>query len=139
MNSLPEKLRAAIGQHPAIFGHIFGSYSKGSASQLSDLDVAVYFDPQLSKYARHRARMNLITLCQEVIPDTRVDLVVLNDVPPILGFEIIKYGKMIFDLDPTVRQSVEERMIMNYLDFKPFSDKFNFWQTETILESKASD
>ena len=82
--------------------------------------------------------MNLITLCQEVIPDTRVDLVVLNDVPPILGFEIIKYGKMIFDLDPTVRQSVEERMIMNYLDFKPFSDKFNLWQTETILESKAS-
>jgi predicted nucleotidyltransferase len=53
---------------------------------------------------------------------TLVDLVLLNDAPVPLAYEVIKYGKLILCMDPEKRVDYETFVLRKYLD-RRFYDK----------------
>lgn len=72
------------------FAYLFGSHASGQAGPLSDVDVAVYLDRRVKPWAY---RLKLMEKLSKLLKRDDLDLVVLNQAPPLLGYEIIKFGK----------------------------------------------
>ena len=114
MNAL-DHLAARLAEHPEIvFAHLFGSRGRGDARPDSDWDVAVYLDPELSDHERFKLRCRLAAELDDL---GEVDVVVLNDAPPLLGHRALM-GRRILVRDPvsllryqvrTIARSEDER------------------------------
>jgi hypothetical protein len=89
----------ALDDEPAVwFAFLFGSRGRGSARSGSDWDVAVYLDDSLDDRQRFDIRRGLSARLSG--PDgPRVDLVVLNDAPPLLAHRALK-GRDLMNRNP---------------------------------------
>jgi uncharacterized protein YutE (UPF0331/DUF86 family)/predicted nucleotidyltransferase len=94
------------------FAYLFGSRARGKAGPLSDTDVAVYFDRRI-KFGDYR--LNLMERLAKILKSDNLDLVVLNQAPPLLKHEIIKYGRLLKD-DTSRRIPFEAEVIRECLD-----------------------
>lgn len=107
-----------------IFAYLFGSVILGRAGGESDVDLAVYLDPEEvgDLFAK---RLDLIGRMQAVLKSP-VDVVILNDVRSVfLRFVIIKEGKVLFERDHGRRVDFELRTMQAYYDFQPFLEEYN--------------
>lgn len=101
-----ERLAHAIAQATESLPEIqaaflFGSQASGRARAESDIDVAVLLDTDLAPIgARERLRRVLEALAEHIAAD-RLDLVILNDAPPALAFQVLKHGKLALERDRT--------------------------------------
>lgn len=75
-----------------LFAYLFGSFSQDKQRLDSDIDLAVYYDIVSSE-------MDQLDLTADLMEITgcKVDLVVLNLAPPLLKFNVIKQGRILFD------------------------------------------
>lgn len=94
------------------FAYLFGSRARGQAGPLSDTDVAVYLDRRI-KLGSYR--LILMEKLAKVLKSDHLDLVVLNQAPPLLRHEIIKYGRLLKD-DAARRIPFEGEAIREWLD-----------------------
>jgi predicted nucleotidyltransferase len=81
-------LREWLDEFPNVeFALLFGSRAKGSPRRDSDWDVAVYFRDECSSSERFALQRKMLAS----VPGHRpVDLVVLNDAPPLLGHRALR-------------------------------------------------
>jgi predicted nucleotidyltransferase len=94
------------------FAYLFGSRARGQAGPLSDTDVAVYLDRRI-KLGDYR--LKLMERLAKILKSDHLDLVVLNQAPPLLRHEIIKYGLLLKD-DAFRRIPFEVETIRDCLD-----------------------
>lgn len=94
------------------FAYIFGSQATGEAGPLSDLDIAVHLDRRADRLTY---RLKLMERLAKLLKRNDLDLVVLNEAPPLLSHEVIKYGTILKEHRPK-RVPYEARVISNYLD-----------------------
>jgi len=94
------------------FAYLFGSRARGQAGPLSDMDIAVYLDGRI-----HQAeyRLKLMEKLAKCLKSDNLDLVVLNQAPPLLRHEIVKYGRLLKD-DADRRVPFEAEAIRECLD-----------------------
>jgi hypothetical protein len=93
--------------------YAFGSAAGHVAGPLSDVDVAVLLDARLDWDAERELRG-----CLDAV-SSRVDLVILNDAPPALRFEIVTSGQCLFARDPREQAEFEIVSLSRFLDFQP--------------------
>ncbi len=91
------------------FAYIFGSVAKGTTGPLSDIDVAIFLSAK-NKGKRHKIVENLADFKG---PD-HIDVVVLNDAPLLMQFNVIKDGILI--KDSKERRNFEYLTMNRYLD-----------------------
>jgi predicted nucleotidyltransferase len=91
--------------------YLFGSEAKAQARASSDIDVAVVFAAIPLPRDVDRLVADLQTVAKR-----RVDLVILNTAPPLLGHEVLKGGRLIVCRDEDERVRFETRIIARYLD-----------------------
>ncbi len=63
--------------------YLFGSHAKGKSGPLSDIDVGVYLSRKLDKKERFEKRLELISVLSTLLQTSNLDLVVMNDSPPL--------------------------------------------------------
>ncbi|MFA6243377.1 MAG: nucleotidyltransferase domain-containing protein, partial [Candidatus Hydrogenedentales bacterium] len=86
------------------------------AGPMSDYDFAVHFDGLTVREMSHR-QLDLVSELQKALATDDVDVVVLNTTEaPELKFDIIKNGRLIYDLEP-YRVLVEPEILNEYFDF----------------------
>ena len=78
----PALARRLARHDEVLFAFVFGSRAKGTARPDSDLDVAVFLDPQLTSQQRWDTRLKLHAELEDLGP---VDVIILNDAPPLLA------------------------------------------------------
>jgi len=109
-----KKLENILSQYDfIIFALLFGSHATQSTYAMSDLDIAIYTDGEIDLLTMGEM---IATLEAEV--DTKVDLVILNDLyktDPKLAFNITDNHQVIFCRDQEC-----------YIDFKTMSMKYYF-------------
>jgi predicted nucleotidyltransferase len=136
-----EKIRSQL--HPLfqkdnhiLFGYIFGSAALGNTNRQSDIDVAVYLDPNRVKNILEK-RLQMIEKCQSLLKKP-VDVVILNEEQSIFfKFVIIKEGTVVFERDHGQRVDFELRTMQEYYDYQPFLDAYNkAYIQRSIQESK---
>jgi uncharacterized protein len=117
---LLDKIQSACAPLPEVQAALlFGSRATGRARADSDIDVAVLLDlTRTPDDPSARARRLLGALAMELAAD-RIDLVVLNEAPPALAFQILKYGRVAFERERTFLHRFRVRIYSQHSDFEP--------------------
>ncbi|WP_340819810.1 nucleotidyltransferase domain-containing protein [Methanolobus sp. WCC4] len=105
--------------------YLFGSLAEDTAGPLSDVDIGVYLSETLTGKERIRKRIDLIGKLSDLLKSDKIDVVVLNDTPPVLSFEVIRPNVLIFERDSSLKMDVEQRIMSVYLDWKYYEDRMN--------------
>ncbi len=103
-------------QDAVVLSYLFGSVALQRAGKLSDVDLAVYLDDSLNSYERFDLELELLSDLGDIIGTDRVDLVVMNDAPISLNFEIIKANHPLFIRDNDLKVDFEHYIMSRYLD-----------------------
>lgn len=102
--------------------YLFGSRASGREHRESDLDLGALLDWKAhpNPLERFEERLALIALFSGVLPGREVDLVVLNDAPPVLGRRIVTGGRRLFCSDPQADHAFVRDVQLRAADVAPF-------------------
>ncbi len=103
--------------------YLFGSVARGEDEKLSDVDVAVLLDDSLDKKEKFYLQLELISGITEILKTDEVDLVVINDAPLSLNYEIIKANCPIFVRDEAEKIDFEHGVLSKYLDMRYYEKR----------------
>jgi len=111
-----ERLAAALDREEVAAASLIGSQATGTAGPLSDIDVAVWLRPELSADERATVANELAVSAMGALGTSEVDLVVLNDAPPLVCHRAMRDGRRILDRIRRARVRLETRALLDYLD-----------------------
>ena len=107
-----DSIRRALEAHNDVrLAYVFGSLARGAVRPKSDADVAVLFSGSPPTESLDRLVTDL-----EVAAGRGVDLVVLNDAPPLLAHEVVATGTCLVCRDEDERARFEARTVFRYVD-----------------------
>lgn len=131
------RLAHVFEQYPAIVAaYLYGSYASGASGPLSDVDCAVLFEPNRSRDELFELKLDLIGQILRIIHSDEVDLVVLNEVSPLLAYEVIRTGKVLFCRNESQQLRYEAMAVNRYLDWRPFSRIYQNYLFEDIRKGR---
>ncbi len=111
-----DTLGRALAQCPGVrFAYLFGGAARGPLSPLSDIDVAVFLDPDADPQEAHLAAVGAVTAH---LGTDEVDVVVLNRAPTSLTGRLLQGRKVIVDRDPRLRHRFESLALRQFFDFR---------------------
>lgn len=91
-----EKLRPVFESNKKIeLAYLFGSTAKDKLTPISDIDVAILINKNVDKKSWRQLRIQLIGQIMDALLTNDVDLVILNDSPILLRYEVIKNGALL--------------------------------------------
>lgn len=122
--SLKARLAAIFEDRKVIFAYLFGSQARGDVGPLSDIDIAVYFDEAVNSNERFDLRLEVLGKLTDLFRTDGVDVVALNDTPPLLTHRILRDGRLLFSSDERTRLALEIKASLKYLDWKPHLEKY---------------
>ncbi len=96
-----------------VFAYLFGSYARGEAGKMSDVDIAVYLNPSLPHDVMWNTFLDIASRLS--FREVRVDAVLLNTASYRLSYEVLK-GKLLFSRDERIRKEFIYRTLRTYLD-----------------------
>ncbi len=105
--------------------YLYGSEAIGRSSRFSDIDVGVVLEhPALLRDRAQRAhlRSTLTEILEPVLAsdqDRELDLAFLQSASPVLQFEAINAGRLLFVADPVFQADYEASVVRDYLDIRP--------------------
>lgn len=115
MNDELQRAADRLAQDPrvlAVYG--FGSRARGQPGPRSDVDLAVLLKSNEPLSLRDELRLRA-----EVVEELRrddIDLVVLNQAPPLLAYEVVAAGCRLFSGDEEASDHFEARAAMRCFD-----------------------
>ncbi len=108
------RLRALLPYTQTIVAYLFGSYAKGESTPSSDLDIAVLVEGQ--REALYQSFRSVMLAIRDTLGTERFDLLLLNDAPPTLKFEVITTGRLVYARSDHELNAFEEQVIRTYQD-----------------------
>ena len=109
--------------------YLFGSVAEGKEGKLSDVDIAVFLDESLSKPERFNLQLKLISGLTSILKTDRVDLVIMNDAPLSLNYEIIKANHPLVVRNKREKIEFEHGILFRYLDRRYYEKR---WTSEFL-------
>lgn len=77
-----------------IFAYIFGSYSRKSMRENSDIDIGIYLKDNITTHTYLDIKRELSEAVKR-----EVDLIILNEATPLLKYEIYRNHRLLFTHD----------------------------------------
>ena len=105
--------------------YLFGSRARGDAHGQSDVDVAVYIDTSLADDGQWGYRAELTTILMDALGTNDVDVVVLNQAPPLLYHRVLRDGVLLVTRDLQATTTRAGYALSRYFDFLPQLDKMD--------------
>jgi uncharacterized protein len=132
-----DKLKRYFVDRPALgiaSAYLFGSHAAGREHRESDLDLAVLLPWYRYPSARDRfeARVDLISDLGAALGRNDVDLVILNDAPPLLGRRIIYEGRRVFLGDAAADHAFVRDVQLRAADLEPWLRRMRQIQLEAL-------
>jgi predicted nucleotidyltransferase len=107
-------------EHGLSLAYLFGSYARGNAGALSDIDVAILGDTALD----WRDVTSISQRLSELLEDDAIDLVDLRRVPDLLAHRVLKEGVCLFARSLSARLDYEVGIEMRYADAAPLRKEY---------------
>ena len=98
---------------------LFGSQATGAAHADSDIDVAVLLDHAPEGPKRSRVLRTVIEALGTTLRADRLDVVILNDAPPMLAFHALRDGRVALCRDPVELHRFRVRTWSRHADYEP--------------------
>ena len=100
--------------------YLFGSHAEGRAHRESDLDVGVLLRWDAYPSARERFEMRLRLTGELGVQRMPMDVIILNDAPPILAARIVTEGQRLFCTDVSADHAFRRDAQLRAADLVPF-------------------
>ena len=97
--------------------YLFGSYAKNKSKPTSDLDLALLTSDARGKRKKFEKRMRFNGELSRLLKK-EVDLIFLEESSDLLGYEIIKTGKLIYEANKAKHRYLAAKIVLKYLDFQ---------------------
>ncbi|WP_206812335.1 type VII toxin-antitoxin system MntA family adenylyltransferase antitoxin [Paradesulfitobacterium ferrireducens] len=107
--------------------YLFGSYAANRPTLLSDIDLAVLFDKSVAQELFLPERLRLLAELSSMLGRDNVELIVLNEAPPSLGYRVLRDGKLLFAGNNADSQIVNFKVktLDRYFDYQPAQKIFS--------------
>lgn len=106
-----------------VLAYLYGSSAKGTSRPYSDVDVAILLDENISvKEGPYGYRAEMLAVLMKTLRTNQIDLVILNDAPPFLTFQVVRYGKLLINRSEAKRIDFHVKTIAKYIDVKRLFD-----------------
>lgn len=133
-DELIERLRCVLAARPEVLeAYLFGSSARGEREPHSDVDVAVYLDRRSGPGAPYGAPATLAAELMTTTGEPQVDVVVLNEAPPLLYGRVVQDGVRFLSRDLAATTTREGRALSRYCDFVPHLAKIDAAHRARIL------
>jgi len=99
--------------------YIFGSLVTGRSRRDSDVDIAVLVSDRVMRKNPFQYRLELMTELMAILKRDDVDLILLNQAPPLLAHPVLKKGKLILERSASARVAFQVRTVNRYFDTLP--------------------
>jgi len=119
LKTLSPQLQHLFLQHPVRLAYLFGSQAAGHTHPESDVDVAVLLNESLRADERFAERLTLIGQLSGIFRTDNVDVVILNDAPPLLAYEVLRGGMLLYCTDERACVEFQVRTCRTYEDTQP--------------------
>lgn len=118
--------------------YLFGSYAEGKQTSVSDIDLAVLLDRDFPQSGYFAKKLELLSLITSLLKTDEVDLVILNQAPPVLSYRILSKGRLLFEKETGKGQRVsfQVRTYDRYFDFKPIEKVLHEGLVKRIKEDR---
>ena len=121
---LEVRLTRALEPRPEILdAYLFGSQARGDAGALSDIDVAVFIDQDLAEPGPYGYDAELITDLMTELGTNDIDVVLLNQAPPLLYHRVLRDGRLLVTRDLAATTTRAGYALSRYFDFVPQMEK----------------
>lgn len=102
--------------------YLHGSTAQGTMDAESDIDVALLLPSSLSPEERWETRLRCIGFLMEKFPAEadKFDVVVLQDVPVLLRYNVIRRGRLLYERIRSDRLDFEISVEREYDDEEPY-------------------
>ena len=126
---LVARLRSRIAALPAVrLAVLFGSTARGEARPRSDVDLGVLLDPDTRDLRCHvEAELGRAA-------EREVDVIYLNEAPPLLRFEISRDGVLLFEKEDGLWTDVKVRAMVDWWDWAPYARMFTKAAVQRLRE-----
>jgi predicted nucleotidyltransferase len=99
--------------------YIFGSVATGRTRPDSDVDIAVLLSQPLPASRALSYRLKLMAEVGAALHRADVDLVLLNDAPPLLAHRVLSKGRLVFERSRSARVRFQVLTAGRYADVVP--------------------
>lgn len=107
-----------------LFAYLYGSYALDSVHAGSDIDIAVYLKPaSIKDYIKKETELTA-SLVTELHNDN-IDLRILNTLPFLLKYKVIKEGMPILIKDEPARVEFETMVMNRYFELRAYLEEYN--------------
>ena len=107
-----------------LFAYLYGSYAINAVHPGSDIDIAVYLEPSdIKDYVKKQEEL-ATTLITELHNDN-IDLRILNTLPFLLKYKVLKEGMPILIKDESARVEFETATMNRFFELKPYLEEYN--------------
>lgn len=135
--ALLEKLEHYFPERPALgvaSVYLFGSQADGREHRESDVDLGILllWDHYPTARDRFEARVDLISDLGAALGRNDVDVVILNDAPPLLGRRIIYEGRRVFRGHPAADHAFIRDVQLRAADLEPWLRQMRRLQLEAL-------
>jgi len=107
-----------------LFAYLYGSYALDASHWESDIDIAVYIKPtDIEGYLKKEKE--LWTTLIITFHNDHIDLRILNTLPLLLKYKVIKEGIPILIKDESERADFDTMVMNRFFELKPYLDEYN--------------
>lgn len=135
--NLQAALSGYFEDHPdlgVVSVYLFGSHAEGRAHRESDIDVAILlqWDRHPTRSDRFERRIELGSELIHALTHNEVDVVILNDAPPLLGRKIVQDGIRVFLADPEADHVYVRDVQIRAADLEPWLKRWSRLRLEAL-------
>ena len=117
--------------------YVFGSVATARARHDSDVDVAVLLARPLKGDRALAYRLRLMSQLGSALGRSDVDVVLLNDSPPLLAHRVLSKGRLVFQRSPSARVRFQVRTAGRYLDLLPMFETHIRYLKKHVREGRV--
>lgn len=123
---LAERINDVLSARREILeAYLFGSHARGEGQAHSDIDIAVFVDEAKTEPSLFGYRSELTAALMSGLGTNSVDVVVLNDAPPLLYHRVLRDGSRLLSRDLRATTVREGRALSRHCDFAPHLAKID--------------
>ena len=123
-----------LSQEQVKLAYRFGSLVAGRAGPLSDIDLGVLLEDSLSKRERFKLHLKLLDELTAILRTDKIDLVIMNDAPLALTYEIIKANYSLLVRDRSEKIAFEHGILSQYLDRRYYETRWTVLYLKRVAD-----
>jgi predicted nucleotidyltransferase len=137
LGSIRRAVVECLSRKPEVLAaYVFGSVATSRTRKDSDVDIAVLLSDAIRPSGMFRYRLRLISDLGSALHRPDVDVVILNEAPPLLAHRVLSKGKLVFERSASARIRFQVMTANRYSDLVPAFEIYIHYLKKSVREGR---